>query len=363
MKRDDKEDEEPREEKRQKKEDTDGGRIEDLEEMIGRDRGQASKKTKTKDERPDEGMTITISDTPGTKRDLESAEVGESSPNSPKKLYAPAFAGNIQRIQYGDDEEFNPWDCFDEGAEIKNEGWEGDDEGHPPEVTAEELEALDEKAEEEEMARLLKMPVLKPLEEEEEKEYNVISSKLATVWKHRQEKHGWFRRARLVARQFKNSVDFEEFSTFAPTSASIIPRLFAHMMLNVHVTRLITMVDVKDAFMMAEQPSDEKNAIRFKDKLFGLIRCLPGQRTAAKCWYDVFKGVVTRYGGTTNPLQPTLFKLKDLFISVHVDDLMMLGSPTATKNFLEQWKLDIEGPLQSDWGRVHVLEEEVLHLP
>ena len=116
-------------------------------------------------------MTIMVSDTPGIKRDLESAEAEGSSPKSPKKLYASAYAGNIQRVQHGDDEEFNPWDCFDEGTEIKNEGWEGDDEGHPPEVIAKELQMLDEKAEEEEeMARLLKMPVLKPLKEEEKKE-------------------------------------------------------------------------------------------------------------------------------------------------------------------------------------------------
>ena len=39
VKRDDKKDDKSREEKRQKKKDIDGGNIEDLEEMIGRDRG------------------------------------------------------------------------------------------------------------------------------------------------------------------------------------------------------------------------------------------------------------------------------------------------------------------------------------
>ena len=89
-------------------------------------------------------------------------------------------------------------------------------------MSQEELAILDEIAEQEEIDRLLKMPALKSLNKKESEEYNVISSKLVIVWKNRQEKNGWFRRARLVARQFKNSIDFEEFSTFAPTSASII---------------------------------------------------------------------------------------------------------------------------------------------
>ena len=362
VKRDEKDEEQAGEEKRQKTEGTGEGSIEDLEEMIGRDRGQSSKKAKTSDAREDEGMTITVGDASGSKRELEDSREDGGSPKSPKKLYAPAYAGDVRRVeQHGDEEEYIPWDCIDEGSEIKNEGWEGDDEGHPPEVSEEELKSLDDKAEEEEIQRLLKMPVLKPLQEEEQKDYNVISSKLVTVWKHRQEKSGWFRRARLVARQFKSSVAFEEFSTFAPTSASIIPRLFIHMMLNVCVNWVITLVDVKDAFLMAEQPEEEKNAIKYKDKLYGLIKCLPGQRTAAKCWYDLFKGVVMKYGGKMNPLQPTLFKLDGLLISVHVDDLIMLGSPEASSKFLQflqeeqKWKLDIEGPF-------HQIGDEFVYL-
>ena len=40
---------------------------------------------------------------------------------------------------------------------------------------------------------------------------------MVITWKHRIEKGGWFRRARLVARQYKWSVFTDE--AFAPTSA------------------------------------------------------------------------------------------------------------------------------------------------
>ena len=92
------------------------------------------------------------------------------------------------------------------------------------------------------------------------------------------------------------------------------------MMLNSFCKWEIRLVDIKDAFLMAEQPADEKNAISYKGMMYGLVKCLSGQRTAARCWYDLFKDTVVKYGGKTNPLQPTLFKLDDLMISVHVDD-------------------------------------------
>ena len=71
VKRDEKHGEQAGEEKRQKTKGTGEGSIEDLEEMIGRDRGQASKKANTSDPREDEGMTITVSDAPSSKRELE----------------------------------------------------------------------------------------------------------------------------------------------------------------------------------------------------------------------------------------------------------------------------------------------------
>ena len=94
------------------------------------------------------------------------AEEPLSPPTSPKRdrLYAPNFAGDIRMVEIehtGEDEE--EWLNYapevqtreeEEADELKNEGWKGDDEDHPPEVDAETLERLDDLATDEEIARL-----------------------------------------------------------------------------------------------------------------------------------------------------------------------------------------------------------------
>ena len=50
-------------------------------------------------------------------------------------------------------------------------------------------------------------------------------------------------------------------------------------------------MDIKDAFLMAWQPEDEASGIIYKDKKYRLIRCLPGQRAAARQWFLLFPGV------------------------------------------------------------------------
>ena len=51
------------------------------------------------------------------------------------------------------------------------------------------------------------MPALIELQPHEENDYNDITTKMVITWKKREEKGGWFRRARLVARQFCWSID------------------------------------------------------------------------------------------------------------------------------------------------------------
>ena len=104
---------------------------------------------------------------------------------------------------------------------------------------------------------------------------------------------------------------------------------------------------------MSKQPTGGKNAIKYRDKYYRLDRCLPGQQTAAKLWFELFNATVRALGGVADVMQPTLFKLKDLLISVHVDDLFLLGSKTAMDNFFDYletkagWKMDIEGPFKN----------------
>ena len=187
---------------------------------------------------------------------------------------------------------------------------------------------------------------------EEAESYNKISTKMVITWKKRQERGGWFRRARLVARQFKSSIEFADYMTYAPTASSVIARLFLHIVLNVFEDWEMRVMDVKDAFLMSPQPAGEKNAVLYKNKYYALTRSLPGQRTAAKSWYDMFRETVMKFGGTVDEMQPTLFKMKDVMLSVHVDDVIMAGTSEACERLICRfkqeagWKLEVEGPFK-----------------
>jgi len=97
------------------------------------------------------------------------------------------------------------------------------------------------------------------------------------TWKPRLEKGGWFRRAKLVARQFRWSVFSDD--SLAPTSAAVIMKLLAQ--LAVRTSMLLFTVDVKDAFLMIPQPADEKATVTTVNGKCKLLRNLPGQRNAA----------------------------------------------------------------------------------
>lgn len=144
-----------------------------------------------------------------------------SPPTSPKRdrLYAAGFAGDIRMVEIehtSEDEE--EWLNYmpevqtreeAEAVELKNEGWQGHDEDHPPEVDADTLARLDDVATDEGIARLEKIPVMEKVDDAAARELNMITTRVVLVWKKRQEKQGWFRRARLVARQFWSTTGFD----------------------------------------------------------------------------------------------------------------------------------------------------------
>ena len=178
----------------------------------------------------------------------------------------------------------------------------------------------------------------------------LISTKFVYCWKHRIERGGWFRRARLVARQFKSSVDMEQ--TFAPTSMLVIPKMLINLMLNVFKRFTAMTLDIKDAFLMAAQPEEEKAYVEVDDKVYRLVRCLPGQRTAASQWFQLFTGAAKVFGVEQDVMQPTLLMIhKVMYITVHVDDVFMVGNEGALKQFVDflkmkkRWSIEEKGPL------------------
>ena len=84
-------------------------------------------------------------------------------------------------------------------------------------------------------------------------------------------------------------------------------------------------LDVKDAFLMAAQPEAEVAFVKVDNRIFKLLRCLPGQRTAAAQWFHLFSTTCIEYGMKQDLMQPTLLFIPDLlYLTVHVDDVLSL---------------------------------------
>lgn len=95
-----------------------------------------------------------------------------------------------------------------------------------------------------------------------------------------------------------------------------------------------------------------------------LKRCIPGQRGAASGWNKYSTEICERYDYIN--FQGTIFKHKNemAFISVRVDDLLVVGTKEyITKfhsKFAKELKLKIEGPLQcGDDGSIFYLKCEL----
>ena len=228
---------------------------------------------------------------------------------------------------------------------------EGDDK--PPVMSEDEIRKMDEEAEKEEERRLIRMGVLHEVAEDEAaaEDAYTITTKMVITWKHREEEGGWFRRARLVARQYTWSVFTDD--AFAPTSAYALVRLMIHL-------------------AMVPQPSDENAYVIRGGKVFKLGRVLPGQRTAASQWSKEFKTKAEKHGMECDSMQPSLMRLKEdphqpgkrLYITIHVDDLFMDGNEDEAKKFFknleeqEGWKLEKKGPFK-DMDRFDYLKRKM----
>ena len=91
----------------------------------------------------------------------------------------------------------------------------------PPDLSPEDLAELDDQAEIEELTRLEGMSVLIEPNPQEQAEH--LSTVFVKTWKKGPD--GWFRRARLVARQYRWASDMLEEDTFSPASVSTLARL------------------------------------------------------------------------------------------------------------------------------------------
>ena len=255
----------------------------------------------------------------------------------------------IQAIEAHGDEELGTDLIPDEINEDLFAGYGGEEDEDPPITSAEHLQLLDSEARKVEVQRMLNIPAMEESTREE--------VKFVQTWKHRVERGGWFRRAR----QFKASVDIEQ--TFAPTSIMVLPKMLIHVMLNVYKEFSAMTPDVKDAFLMANQPEEERAFVEVEGKIYRLVRCLPGQRSAASQWLQLFASTAKGHGMIQDLMQPTLLmKAKEIYITVHVDDVFMVGKEQSLRDYVKHlqakgWNVEEKGPFRIG-DKFHYLNRE-----
>ena len=247
-------------------------------------------------------------------------------------------------------------------------GYGGNEDDEPPITSEAHLERLDHEARLNEVSRMIKIPAMvecEPGEVEKEGGY-IISTKFVLTWKHRLEQGRWFRRARLVARQFKSSINIEQ--TFAPTSMLVVPKMLIHLLLNVCREFTAMTLDIKDAFLMADQPKEEKAYVDVDGVIYRLVKCLPGQRTAASQWFQLFAKTAKDFGLEQDVMQPTLLmKVNEIYITVHVDDVFMVGREEKLRAFVNhlkekmKWSIEEKGPFRSGETFHYLKREFVLY--
>ncbi|CAE7201458.1 LMP1, partial [Symbiodinium sp. KB8] len=210
-------------------------------------------------------------------------------------------------------------EAWENTAYIEFEGEE------PPDLSPEDLAELDDQAEIEELTRLEGMNVLMEPNPQEQAEH--LSTVFVKTWK--KGLKGWFRRARLVARQYRWVSDMLE----------------------------------EDAYLCVPQPEDEPVVVTAPrsyvnkfgvSKTWKLGRVLPGQRRGAQEWYHQLAGDLNNASLESMPEVPTLYRASgngERYVAqVHVDDIMAAGDAEphgrVEKDLTNRYTVKIAGPYQ-----------------
>ena len=299
-------------------------------------------------------------------------EKGEKRKSEDAELPPRDLEGHIRQIQTVDSE----WYDGDELWEPENHDTDFYESDHdatyhkhntldrpkgdtPPEVDEETLNHLDDLAELQEIERLEKMSVLVDVCPEEDAEW--LSTTFVKTWKAEakgEDVTTWWRRARLVARQYRHFNEFEPEDTFSPASTSSLLRLLPVVAQTWNTP--IWIIDVKDAYLNVPQPKESPVIVKAPDsyvrkygpKTWKLARVLPGQRRGSQEWYLFLNSDLKELGMEAMIEVPTLYravnKEERRAAQVHVDDAMVTGDARQVEPFLEKlgkkYTIKIQGP-------------------
>ena len=191
-------------------------------------------------------------------RPASSPQAG-SSPGAGGSLYPPGYAGvnNVHGDLLPEElADFSNWaeelqESMFEESELAGEfgaTWWDEEAEKPPDLSEDELKAVDREADKTEITRLIATGVARwPGEQEDVSGYQVLTTKVVRDWRKRP---GWLRRSRLVGREFRTMSAYTQ-ELFAPASSLGAVHMFISWALSKNLQ--LTTIDVKDAYLNVPQ--------------------------------------------------------------------------------------------------------------
>ncbi|CAE7399020.1 unnamed protein product [Symbiodinium sp. CCMP2592] len=212
-----------------------------------------------------------------------------------------------------------------------------------PSLSDEELSALDYVADTFEVKRLLGKQVLEEVGDSFDLSgYKELSTKFVRTWRQKK-RHGrmmFFRRSRLVAREYK-WMERDREGLYAPATSSLttklLPWLFCEMNRRQEGAATdddpigVVALDIKDAFLCVPQERPMLAKIPGSPKRMRFLKMLPGQRDGTARWHSfIMEYIREKHQLSVCAECPSLYKLKDAKDRsnpgvIHVDDLCLVG--------------------------------------
>ena len=202
-----------------------------------------------------------------------------------------------------------------------------------------------------------------------------LTARFVRTWRKKRKGNDdfWYRRSRLVAREF-NKLRVRD-DLYSPASNHIVERLVPALCLSNTFSKahVLGALDISDAYLQVPQEVPRRISILDGNIRSGLVinKCLPGQRDGSRRWFDHFSSFLTTKLNLSPCLeQPALFKIPledgDGALLMHVDDvLFVLEEKYLLNKFMlairETFKASMEyaprtGGSFSFLKRLHVLE-------
>ena len=179
-------------------------------------------------------------------------------------------------------------------SSIPSELWRACSDGEPT-MSVDELAQLVYISAALELDRLVKLGVLEELSWSDDlSNFRTLSTKMVTSWRLKPAPSGegdaYLRRSRFVARDFRWMNHMMDDEVFAPASSTVLvkvlPAILVSRQLGDEPWEAMSL-DVVDAYLTV--PQKVPTVVHYGNRVFKLLRNLPGQRTGARDWFEAFQ--------------------------------------------------------------------------